>query len=96
MRENLDATGGLILAEAVVTALTSAGLGRSEAHGLVQAASRQAAESGRALGELLREDPQISGRLSPDEIDRALDPAAYLGAADALVDRALARYEAER
>lgn len=96
MRENLDATGGLILAEAVVTALTEAGMGRSEAHELVKAASKRAAESGRPLGDELRDDSRVSGQLSPEEIDRALDPAGYLGAAGAFVDRALARFEDER
>ena len=94
MRENLDATGGLIMAEAVATSLTEGGMGRSEAHDLVQAVSVRATEGGRALGDELREDTQVSSLLSSEQIDRALDPAAYLGATDAFVDRALARFEA--
>ena len=34
----------------------------------------------------------MSAALSEEEIDRALDPAGYLGSADAFVDRALSRY----
>ena len=94
MRENLDATGGLIMAEAVATALTEGGMGRAEAHDLVQAVSVRATEGGRTLGDELREDAQVSSLLSSEQIDRALDPAAYLGAAGAFVDRALARFEA--
>jgi 3-carboxy-cis,cis-muconate cycloisomerase len=93
MRENLDAGGGLIMAEAVVTALAEGGMGRSEAHEVVQAVSVRATE-GRTLGDELREDAQVSSLLSSEQIDRALDPAAYLGAAGAFVDRALARFEA--
>ena len=39
------------------------------------------------------EDGRIRTALSPDDIDRALDPANYLGCAGALIDRAL---EADR
>jgi 3-carboxy-cis,cis-muconate cycloisomerase len=92
MRANLDAGGGLILAEAVVTALVEAGMARPEAHELVRAASMRATEGGRSLADELRDDARISGLLSSEQIDRAMDPAAYLGAADAFVDRALARF----
>jgi 3-carboxy-cis,cis-muconate cycloisomerase len=92
MRANLDATGGLILSEAVATALTGAGLGRQEAHDLVRDAARRAARAGRPLGQELADDPEVSARLSVREIAAALDPSAYLGSADAFVDRALARH----
>jgi 3-carboxy-cis,cis-muconate cycloisomerase len=96
MSENLEATGGLILAEAVATALGAAGVGRSDAHEAVQAASKRAVESGRGLRDELRDDSLVSGHLAPEEIDRALDPSGYLGAADVFVDRALAQFEEER
>src|SRR4051794_10589649 len=76
MRENLQATGGLVLAEAVSTALAER-VGRAEAHGLVQAAARRAADAGRPLRDELLDDPEID--LSSEQIDRALDPAGYLG-----------------
>jgi 3-carboxy-cis,cis-muconate cycloisomerase len=91
MRENLESTGGLVLAEAVTTALAH-GMGRDEAHRLVTDASRRALDSGRALHDELAEDAEIGERLSPEEIARALDPAGYLGSADAFVERALARH----
>jgi 3-carboxy-cis,cis-muconate cycloisomerase len=37
----------------------------------------------------------VRGALSEEEIDRALDPAGYLGAADTFVDRALSRFREE-
>ena len=42
MRGNLELTGGLVMAEAVATALTGAGLGRQEAHDLVAELARGA------------------------------------------------------
>ena len=86
MRANLEVTGGLLLAEAVSTALADA-LGRARAKEVVGAACRRAVEAGRPLRDELVEDPDVD--LSPEEIDRVLDPAGYLGSAAAFVDRAL-------
>ena len=92
MRANLERTGGLVMAEAVSTAL-AAKAGRAEAHDAVAAAARRAGDSGRSLRDELRDDPRVE--LSAEELDRALDPAGYLGAADELIDRALARFREE-
>jgi 3-carboxy-cis,cis-muconate cycloisomerase len=91
MRANLDAAGGLPLAEAAVAALAGA-LGRSRAREVVELASGRAAEEGRPLREVLLASPEVAGRLGGADLDRALDPAAQLGAAGALVDRALAAH----
>jgi 3-carboxy-cis,cis-muconate cycloisomerase len=91
MRENLDRTGGMLLAENVTTLATQK-LGRLEAHDLVEAACRRALQNGEHLrAELLREG-RIREALSEEEIDAALDPAGYLGSAGAFVDRALELY----
>ncbi|CAA9489638.1 MAG: 3-carboxy-cis,cis-muconate cycloisomerase [uncultured Rubrobacteraceae bacterium] len=94
MRENLDRTGGMLLAENVTTLATHK-LGRLEAHDLVEAACRRALEEGRHLREELLQDERIREALSKEEIDAALDPAGYLGSAGTFVDRALKLYRAE-
>jgi adenylosuccinate lyase len=43
---------------------------------------------------VLLESPRVAGHLDAADLDRALDPAAHLGAAAALVDRALAAHGA--
>jgi 3-carboxy-cis,cis-muconate cycloisomerase len=86
MRANLELTGGLLLSESVSTELGER-LGRAEANALLGEASRRAAEAGGSLREELLRDDAIE--LSAEEIDRALDPARYLGSAEAFVDRAL-------
>ena len=91
MRDNLGATGGLLLSEHV-TMILAEKLGRLQAHELVEAASHRTLESGRSLREELLAEPALREVLSPEEIDAALDPARYLGAADAFIDRALAEY----
>ena len=50
----------------------------------------------RSLREELLGAPELDGRLREADLDELLDPANYLGCADALIDRALARHEAER
>ncbi|MDQ1644160.1 MAG: 3-carboxy-cis,cis-muconate cycloisomerase, partial [Cryptosporangiaceae bacterium] len=87
MRENLGRTGGMILAEPVAAALAGA-LGRTAAHDLVAEICAHAA--GLPLRDALLADPRVTGHLSEDRIDAALDPANYLGATGELVDRALA------
>jgi 3-carboxy-cis,cis-muconate cycloisomerase len=91
MRANLDAAGGLPLAAAAAAALAGP-LGRRRAREAVEAASRRAAEEGRPLREVLLASPEVAGRLDAADLDRALDPAAQLGAAGELVDRALAAH----
>ncbi len=94
MRDNLAATDGLVMAESVSVAMSER-VGRGAAHGLVQAASRRAVEAGRPLRDVLLDDSEIRGQLSAEEIDAALDPAAYLGAGEALIERALRSYREE-
>ena len=94
MRENLDATGGLLLAENVTT-IAAEKLGRLEAHELVEAASRRTFANESTLREELLAEPALREHLTPEEIDDALDPEHYLGSAGAFVDRALNLYRKE-
>ena len=94
MRENLDATDGLLLAENVTT-VAAEKLGRLEAHELVQAAAQRATDDGKSFREELLAEPDLREALSPEEVDAALDPAGYLGSAEALVQRALDFYRKE-
>jgi 3-carboxy-cis,cis-muconate cycloisomerase len=94
MRENLDVTGGLLLAESVTT-VAAERLGRLKAHDVVEAACHRALDEGETLREELLKTPEISEVLSTEEIDAALDPARYLGSTWAFVDRALNFYRGE-
>jgi 3-carboxy-cis,cis-muconate cycloisomerase len=91
MRENLDASGGVLMAESVVTALAGR-IGQRRARELVDAASARSIDSGNHFRDELIADEGVGRALSREEIDRALDPAAYLGSTDAFIDRALSRY----
>lgn len=89
MRANLDATNGLIMAEAVAMAL-GAKLGRQEAHHLVEAASKRAVAERRHLREILAEDKAVSQHLTREGLDQLFDPLGYTGMTTTLIDRVLA------
>lgn len=90
MRRNLELGGGLIMAEAVSTALVPV-MGRAAAHHALQRVSDRAIAEGKTLGQTLRDDAEVHGHLSAEQIDRLTDPAAYLGSAGVFVDRVVAR-----
>ena len=90
MRQNLDMTRGLIVAEAVMMGLAPA-LGRQVAHDVVYAACRVANDDGISLLDALLARSEVTERLDRAELERLTDPANYLGLAPQMVDRALAR-----
>jgi 3-carboxy-cis,cis-muconate cycloisomerase len=89
MRANLDATLGLIMAEAVAMALAEK-VGKSDAHHLVEAASKKAVAEKKHLREVLAADSKVTAHLSPEKIAALFEPMAYQGASQALIDRLLA------
>ena len=89
MRQNLDMTRGLLVAEAVMMDLAPA-LGRQVAHDVVYAACRMANDDGISLLDALLARSEVTERLSRAELERLTDPANYLGLAPQMVDRALA------
>lgn len=90
MRENLDLSHGLIVAEAVMMAAAPR-LGRQHAHDAVYEACRKAIEGGGQLADVLAGDPEIVAALGGVEaIRRHCDPARYVGLSAQMVDRMLA------
>jgi 3-carboxy-cis,cis-muconate cycloisomerase len=92
MRQNLDAAGGVPLAESVTLALAPH-LGRAAAHARVEAAARRALDEHRPLAAVLGEDAEVTRVCSHEEIARRLAPERYLGSAQAFVNHVLADYE---
>jgi adenylosuccinate lyase len=87
---NLATAGGLPMAEAVLLALTRAGMDRQAAHELVRQVSMQAATGEASFRDLLLAKGKIAKLMTAAEIDAALDPANYVGHAGEIVDRVLA------
>jgi 3-carboxy-cis,cis-muconate cycloisomerase len=95
MRVNVDATGGLIMAEAVTMALAEK-IGKSEAHHLVEAASKTAVAEKQHLRDVLTKDTRIVAQLSAEKIAKLFDPMAYQGVSQELIDRLLASLDADQ
>ncbi len=93
MRRNLDLSGGLIMAEAVMMGLAPR-LGREAAHHAVKHAC-DVALGGGTLFEALMAEPEVAG-LGAATVRGLLDPAGYLGSAGAFVDRVVAAAGAVR
>jgi len=89
MRADLDKTHGLLMAEAASMALADH-IGKAQAHHLVEAASRRALSDGCSLADALSAMPEATRHLSPEALGKVMQPEAYLGAAAAFIQRALA------
>ncbi|MFM9614074.1 3-carboxy-cis,cis-muconate cycloisomerase [Streptomyces sp. V2] len=85
MRANLDLTDSQIVSERIAARLTPR-LGRARAKELLSRASVEADATGRPLAAVLAE---LVPEVPAGEIAELCDPTGYLGAAPALVDRAL-------
>lgn len=88
MQQNLEMTGGLIVAEAVMMGLAKH-IGRGAAHDLVYSACRSALDKGTPLVDQLRLLPDVTKVLEPAALNALVDPANYLGSSDAMIDRVL-------
>jgi adenylosuccinate lyase len=89
MRKNLDRMGGLVHSQRVLLALTQAGLSREDSYALVQRNAMKVWESDGQLSllQLLNEDPQVSERLSGDELQALFDLDHHLRHVDTIFAR---------
>ena len=95
MAANLDATRGLIMAEAVSIAL-SATMDRAQAHAILERAARRAQQENRHLREILLETPEVRACLDERQLDRLFDPRQYLGSTRAWIARITGDSDADR
>jgi 3-carboxy-cis,cis-muconate cycloisomerase len=93
MMSNLNSLLGLPLSEAVNAALAPK-VGRATAHDLLRTAAERAAAEKRTLADILKQLPQVTAHLTEIEIDRLLDPRAYLGSAQRFISRVLGEADA--
>ncbi len=87
MAENLDRSYGLVYSQRVLLKLTDAGLARQVAYEIVQRNAMRAWRERRSFLELLTAEPEVSGRVTADELKACFDPAWYLRHVDAIFKR---------
>jgi len=95
MRKNLDRMGGLVHSQRVLLALTQAGLSREDSYALVQRNAMKVWESDGQLSllDLLKNDPEVSQRLSADELNALFDLDYHFKHVDTIFDRVFASHE---
>lgn len=87
MRSNLDRSFGLVFSQSLLLALIDAGSTRDEAYRTVQEAAMEAWNSETPLSEVISKRPEVSGRLSAEDIDRSFDESRYLSHATEMIAR---------
>jgi adenylosuccinate lyase len=92
MRRNLDATRGLVFSHRLLLALVDSGLPRDEAYRLVQQHAMRAWEEEADFSQLVRNDPEIAGRV---DLDAVFDLDATVRHVDTVFDRLRALVEKE-
>ena len=95
MIANIDATRGLVMAEAVAVALTAT-MDRAQAHALLERAVARAQSENRHLREILLETPEIRASLSEAQLNRLFEPRQYLGSARVWIARVTGDSDADR
>ena len=93
MRENLDLSGGLIMAEALMLELGKQ-IGRQRAHDAVYDAAQASVNESRAFREMLAAEPHVSAALAPAQVEALLDPARYIGLCREFAERGAAQARA--
>ncbi len=88
MLENLGKTRGMTFSEAVLLELVGKGLTREEAYAIVQRNAMKVWEGGADFRETLLADPELTSRLTEDELDGCFDLKHHLRFVDEIFQRA--------
>src|SRR6266436_4138491 len=91
MRENLDATRGLIYSQPVLLELIERGMDRQAAYAVVQRNAMKVWDEGKDFKALLAQDPEVKKLLGPKDLDAAFDLDHELRHVDAVFDRVLGK-----
>jgi adenylosuccinate lyase len=87
MTQNMAITRGLVYSQAVLLALTQAGLSRDEAYAIVQRNAMRTWAGQGEFRELLSRDADLTAVLGADELDACFDPGRYLRHVDTIYRR---------
>jgi adenylosuccinate lyase len=89
MQKNLDRMGGLVHSQRVLLALTQAGLSREDSYALVQRNAMKVWESDGQLSllQLLKDDPQVTAKLSDAQLEELFDLGYHLRRVDDIFAR---------
>jgi len=89
MIKNLESTGGLVFSGTVLLKLVDSGMIRDDAYVLVQKNAMKAWDEGLSFMELCRKDPEISGRITKEQLEECFSYDRHM----AYVDEVFSRFE---
>ena len=87
MRENVEATRGLVFSQRVLRALIESGLSREAAYRIVQADSLRAFDEDTSFEVLLLANPEVRQFLSPEGLEKLFDYAHFTQNIDVTFER---------
>jgi len=87
MLQNMEITRGLVFSQAVLLALTAAGLSRESAYAIVQRNAMRTWAGEAGFKELLSRDAELNEALSTEELDACFDPTRFLKEVDKIYRR---------
>ncbi len=89
MLKNMQSTGGLIFSGQLLLDLTESGMSREDAYRIVQTHAMRAWKEDLTFQEEIAKVPEITSRLTPDQLTRAFDYTRQLQNVDAIFTRVL-------
>ena len=87
MRENMESARGLLFSQRTMLALVEKGLPRERAYSIVQRHAMPSWDEGLDFRELVKADPEVNSRLSPEELEDIFDYSYYLRYVDETFQR---------
>lgn len=87
MLTNLESTGGAIFSQRAMLSLIDAGVDRQVAYKLIQRNAMRAWDEGGHLRDYLKDEPDVTRFLSPEQIDELFDYSYHLQHVDAAFER---------
>ena len=91
IERNLELTGGAIMAERIMIALTDKGFGRQEAHELMRSCAMEAYRDKKKLLQVLVAKPEVTKLISKEELEKLFNPKNYIGESVEIVERAIGK-----
>jgi adenylosuccinate lyase len=84
MRENIDASFGVVFSQTVLLTLVEKGLSRDDAYRIVQELAQRAFADRVALRELCEKDERVTNVIDPSTLDACFDPARLVRHTDVI------------
>jgi adenylosuccinate lyase len=87
LEKNIWQTGGLVFSQKVLLKLVDKGFSREDAYAAVQRNAMRTWEEKEDFKELLLKDPEVSGAITPEELEECFDVKADLKNIDVIYER---------